>query len=222
MEQFDLWLQSGIDAALDAGKIITQASETFKQVSEKDGNADLVTITDKQVESFLFTKLKSTYPTHKFIGEETNIGTIGQLSDDPTWIIDPVDGTMNFVHEFPFYCVSIGLSYKQEAVVGVIYNPVSKQLWYARQGLGCFKVQFDDLKITIGQGQKLYSKEPVPDKLANALIFTELGSSKQDSHLQPKLEILSKIIRHPVAGRGVRMLGNIINRSSSTTTMHDC
>ena len=210
-EKMDNWLQSAIDAALEAGAIIRQASENYKQISLKESNADLVTITDKQVESYLFTKLKSIYPDHVFVGEESNVGSIGNLSEKPTWIIDPVDGTMNFVHEFPFYCVSIGITLDTKAVIGVIYNPVSQQLWYAKQGSGCYKAHAPpNSKITIGDGVRLQGKEPVPAKLANALILTELGSSKQDEHLNPKLEILSKLVRNPIAGRGVRMIGKIV------------
>ena len=208
MSELDNWLQAAITAALEAGDIIRKASEKNKQVTTKESNADLVTVTDMQVELYLFTKLKNLYPTHVFIGEEMAGGSIGQLGDEPTWIIDPVDGTMNFVHEFPFYCVSIGISVKSEPVVGVIYNPVFEQLWYARKGTGCYKVHAPPTsKIKFGEGNRLISKNPVPDILANALILTELGSSKLDSHLNPKLEILARIVKNPIAGRGVRMLG---------------
>ncbi|GAU29858.1 hypothetical protein TSUD_379480 [Trifolium subterraneum] len=72
---------------------------------------DLVTETDKACEDLIFNHLKELYPTHKFIGEETTaaFGTT-ELTDDPTWIVDPLDGTTNFVHGFPFVCVSIGLT----------------------------------------------------------------------------------------------------------------
>ena len=79
--------------------------ETFKSemsIDTKSNTADLVTATDKKVEKFAFSFIKEKYPSHKFIGEESTSETGEQhtLTDNPTWIIDPVDGTTNFVHRY--------------------------------------------------------------------------------------------------------------------------
>ncbi|RRT69877.1 hypothetical protein B296_00028229 [Ensete ventricosum] len=86
---------------------------------------DLVTETDKACEELIFNHLKKHYPDHEFIGEETSaaFGT-AELTDEPTWIVDPLDGTTNFVHGFPFVCVSIGLAIGKVPTVGVVYNPI--------------------------------------------------------------------------------------------------
>lgn len=60
------------------------------------------------------------------------------MSDDPTWIIDPIDGTLNYVHCFPHTCVVIGIAVKKEMVIGIVYNPVLEQLFTARKGQGAF------------------------------------------------------------------------------------
>lgn len=60
------------------------------------------------------------------------------LTDEPTWIIDPIDGTMNFVHSFPYTCISVGLWVKKEAEVGIVYNPIMEQMFTALKGQGAF------------------------------------------------------------------------------------
>ena len=75
----------------------------------------------------------------RFIGEEsTAAGAKCILTDDPTWIIDPVDGTMNFVHGLPLTAISIALLINKQAVIGIIYNPVLEQLYTAKIGQGAF------------------------------------------------------------------------------------
>jgi fructose-1,6-bisphosphatase/inositol monophosphatase family enzyme len=75
-------------------------------VQQKTAHNDLVTETDKNIESLFHQAIKQKYPDHHFIGEESNNGHI-EFDERPVWIIDPVDGTTNFVHTFPFCCISI-------------------------------------------------------------------------------------------------------------------
>ncbi|TKY72239.1 Inositol monophosphatase 3 [Spatholobus suberectus] len=100
---------------------------------------DLVTETDKACEELIFNHLKQLYPAHKFIGEETTAacGTT-ELTDEPTWIVDPLDGTTNFVHGFPFVCVSIGLTIGKTPTIGVVYNPIINELFTGIRGKGAF------------------------------------------------------------------------------------
>lgn len=80
------------------------------------------------------------YIIYRFIAEETVSSTnhLPELTDDPTWIIDPIDGTTNFVHSFPFTCISIGLAVKKELEIGIVYNPVLEQLFTAKRGRGAY------------------------------------------------------------------------------------
>lgn len=75
----------------------------------------------------------------RFIGEEeSSLGKTIELTDDPTWIIDPIDGTMNFVHGLPHTCIAIALLINKTTEIGVVYNPILEQLFTARKGFGAF------------------------------------------------------------------------------------
>jgi len=74
----------------------------------------------------------------RFIAEESTGKELPELTDAPTWIIDPIDGTANFIHGFPHTCVVIGLAVKKEMVLGIVYNPILEQLFTARKGRGAF------------------------------------------------------------------------------------
>ncbi|CAA0836524.1 Inositol-phosphate phosphatase [Striga hermonthica] len=132
------FLAKAIEAAKSAGQIIRSGFYETKRVEHK-GLVDLVTETDKKCEELIFDFLKKQYPDHKFIGEETTAACgPTELTDEPTWIVDPVDGTTNFVHGYPFVCVSIGLTIERVPIVGVVYNPIMDELYTAIRGKGAF------------------------------------------------------------------------------------
>ncbi|XP_042395095.1 inositol-phosphate phosphatase-like isoform X2 [Zingiber officinale] len=120
----DEFLDVAVDASKIAGEVIREAFYQTKRPEHK-GQVDLVTETDKACEELVFNHLKHSFPNHRFIGEETSaaFGT-DELTAEPTWIIDPIDGTTNFVHGFPFVCISIGLTIEKIPVLGVVYNPI--------------------------------------------------------------------------------------------------
>ncbi|KAA8525695.1 hypothetical protein F0562_007550 [Nyssa sinensis] len=124
---------------------------------------DLVTETDKACEDLIFNHLRQHYPKHKSIGEETTAacGTT-ELTDEPTWIVDPLDGTTNFVHGFPFVCVSIGLTIGKIPKVGVVYNPIMDELFTGIHGKGAF---------LNGKPIKVSSQS----ELVKSLLATEVG-----------------------------------------------
>ncbi|KAF7463118.1 Hypothetical predicted protein [Marmota monax] len=98
-----------VTLARQAGEVICEALKCEMNVMIKSSPADLVTATDQKVEKMLISSIKEKYPSHSFIGEESvAAGEKSILTDNPTWIIDPIDGTTNFVHRFPFVAVSIG------------------------------------------------------------------------------------------------------------------
>ncbi|XP_033339708.1 inositol monophosphatase 1 [Megalopta genalis] len=139
-EELDLCYDFGLKLAAEAGEIIEDAIQGVKNIETKAGDWDLVTQYDKKVEETVINSIAKKFPKHKFIGEETvsSTNSLPELTDEPTWIIDPIDGTTNFVHSFPFTCVSIALSVNKELEIGVVYNPVLKQLFTARKGSGAF------------------------------------------------------------------------------------
>ncbi|CCK68922.1 inositol monophosphate 1-phosphatase INM1 KNAG_0B04880 [Huiozyma naganishii CBS 8797] len=120
------------------GPIIKSKSGTQSNYELKTGTraVDIVTEIDKQLEKLIWDSLVEKYPTFKFIGEESYIKGVTKVTDSPTFIVDPIDGTTNFVHDFPFSCTSIGLTIEKEPVVGVIYNPHLDLLVSASKGNG--------------------------------------------------------------------------------------
>ncbi|XP_022212880.2 inositol monophosphatase ttx-7 [Drosophila obscura] len=102
---------------------------------------DLVTVYDQQIEATLTAGLLKAFPESHIIGEEALAGSLdpqAELTDAPTWIIDPIDGTNNFVRRIPHCCISVGLAINKELVVGIIYNPATNELYSAWKGQGAF------------------------------------------------------------------------------------
>ncbi|KAI1286500.1 Inositol monophosphatase 1 [Halotydeus destructor] len=139
MAELAEWERFGIRIAMEAGQMMSAAYSKAKKVDTKSNDTDLVTETDVAVEQYLFGQIKATYPGHKTIGEESTSAGAGEpLTDLPTWMIDPIDGTMNFVHSNPFTCVSIGVTVKKELVLGIVYSPFLNKLYTAKLGGGAF------------------------------------------------------------------------------------
>ncbi|MBW3467662.1 inositol monophosphatase family protein [Arthrospiribacter ruber] len=129
-------LTKTISTAKSAGSFIRQESKTFdRNKVEAKGLNDLVSYVDKEAEKIIVEKLKNILPEADFIAEE---GTEGQSGKDFTWIIDPLDGTTNFIHGIPVFAVSIGLKYKEDIVLGVVYEINLDECFYASKGNGAF------------------------------------------------------------------------------------
>ena len=129
------FLVFAINTAKTAGKILLNHFGKISSFKQKSTDIDLVTVADTESESFIIKEIQSTYPTHQIITEESDmkIGT-----SDYKWVIDPLDGTTNFVHNLPIFAISIGLQYKQETIAAVVYNPVAKKCFWAEKNNGSF------------------------------------------------------------------------------------
>jgi inositol-phosphate phosphatase/L-galactose 1-phosphate phosphatase len=186
------FLATAVDAAKRAGEIIRSGFYGTKQVEHKS-QVDLVTETDKNCEELIFNFLKSQHPEHKFIGEETTAacGTT-ELTDEPTWIVDPLDGTTNFVHGFPFVCVSIGFTIGRIPAVGVVYNPVMDELFTAIRGKGAF---------LNGKPIKVSSQT----ELVNSLLATGVGTGRDKSTVDASTNRINSLLFQV---RSVRMIGS--------------
>lgn len=139
LNDFTAFLSTAVEAAKLAGEMISKNFHLQDKVVDSKGQVDLVTETDKACEKIIFQRLQQKYPDHQFIGEETSAANgTADLTDAPTWIIDPLDGTTNFVHRFPFVCVSIALTIGKIPTVGVVYNPILGELFTAIRGRGSF------------------------------------------------------------------------------------
>jgi myo-inositol-1(or 4)-monophosphatase len=128
------WLDAAQSAAHRAAAVLESWRFRFK-VREK-GRADLVTEADVASQQAVREELLGRFPDHGFLGEEGDRRPPPGPDSPPTWIVDPLDGTTNYVHDCPMYCVSVGLEVGGELVVGVVYDPRQDEMFAAAKGLG--------------------------------------------------------------------------------------
>jgi myo-inositol-1(or 4)-monophosphatase len=127
-------LENVISVAKSAGAIL---AHEFRHINTFDakGDHDIVTRADYQSEALIMKELQAAYPEYSIITEESpNI----EGTTEYCWYIDPLDGTNNFITGSPYFVVSIGLALRNEIILGVVYNPVSDELFYAEKGKGAF------------------------------------------------------------------------------------
>lgn len=127
-------LNIAISAAKSAGKIINKRIDTSKSVSYK-GIVDLVTDVDRLSEEHIINTITKSFPEHSILSEES--GGISK-EGDYRWIVDPLDGTTNFFHSYPFVSVSIAVEYRGTVIIGVVYDPIKHELFHAIKGKGAF------------------------------------------------------------------------------------
>lgn len=135
-----------INTASKAGEWIMSKLGDFNNLQLKSSVHDLVTEVDKGAEKMIRNLIQTHFPHHEILGEEgvepgpdASRKALEQVSHaEYLWIVDPLDGTTNFVHGFPFFSVSIALAHKGEVIVGVVYNPVHNELYVAEKGKGAY------------------------------------------------------------------------------------
>lgn len=135
-----------INTAAKAGEWIKSKLGDFNKLDLKYSPHDLVTEVDKGSESLIRRLVHTHFPHHAFLGEEgvepgpaASAKALEQMSGaEYLWIVDPVDGTTNFVHGFPFFSVSVALAYRGEVIVGVVYDPCRDELFVAEKGKGAY------------------------------------------------------------------------------------
>jgi myo-inositol-1(or 4)-monophosphatase len=130
-------LNVAIEAAKEAGKFLKHNLGKVKEITVKSGQEkNLVTEIDKKSEELVVSIIRKHFPGHDILAEES--GTEHGKQSEYRWIIDPLDGTTNFTHGLPIFCVSIGLERKGEVIAGVIYDPNLDELFSAEKGRGAF------------------------------------------------------------------------------------
>ena len=142
-------LNTAVKAARRAGNIINRAAQNIDilTVTQKAAN-DYVSEVDREAEAAIIRVISETYPGHSILAEES--GASG--NSEYVWIIDPLDGTTNFLHGFPHYAVSIALSHKGVLSQAVIYDPVRNELFTASRGRGAY---LNDHRMRVGKRSKL-------------------------------------------------------------------
>lgn len=135
-----------VNCASKAGEWVKSRSGGYTQLDIKQSQHDLVTEVDKGCERLIRNLIATHFPDHAFLGEEgvepgpeASAKAVKGIADtDYVWIVDPIDGTTNYVHGFPFYSISIALAYRGQVIVGVIYDPSRDELFLAERGKGAY------------------------------------------------------------------------------------
>ena len=145
-------LNTAIKAARAAGAIINRASLDVDKVQvESKGVNDFVTEVDKHAEAVIIDALLQAYPGHGILAEESG-RALGSQDSEFVWIIDPLDGTTNFIHGLPFYAVSIALAWRGVVQQAVVYDPNRNDLFYASRGRGAF---LNDRRLRVSKRLRL-------------------------------------------------------------------
>jgi myo-inositol-1(or 4)-monophosphatase len=188
-----------VSAAKAAGLLVNTFRGRELTVAYK-GAVNIVTEADRQAERLIVERIRKVYPDHLIIGEEGTGGeewirTAAPFSSsparEPVWFVDPLDGTTNFAHGFPFYCVSIGVEIDGRVAVGVVYDPVRRELFSAIRGKGAFC-----------NGRRLRVSET--EKLDQSLLVTGFAYNIRTS----RRNNLGHFSRFSLCCRGVRRTGS--------------
>lgn len=181
-------LNIAIRAARQAGRVLLRYYERTEQLTIQDkGRNDFVSEVDRAAEQAIVKELRAKYPDHAILAEES--GRCGE--HEFVWIIDPLDGTTNYLHGFPQFAVSIGLQHRDRLALGVIYNPLAEELFTAIRGEGAY---LNDRRLRVANRRSL----------DGALIGTGFPFRDQ-RHLEQFLNMLKAIMRDAA---GIRRPGS--------------
>lgn len=172
-------------AAREAGELLLEGLGKKRRVSSKSGPSDLVTQFDRESQELIVNKIQSSYPNHSILAEEE----LGVEKSSTKWIIDPLDGTTNYIYNYPLFDVSIGVEMEGEVRVGVIHIPVLDETYASIKGSGA---TLNGNSISVSQ----------TDELASSLLSTGFP---YDENLMPKAgKLFSNFLRK---ARGIRRDG---------------
>ncbi len=171
------FLTIAVRAARKAGDYVIRESDKIRSVQSKSQN-DYVTNVDQAAESLIIDTISHSYPNHAFLGEES-----GKTGDgDYQWIIDPIDGTTNFIRKVPHWAISIACQYKGKTEVGVVYDPIREELFTAVKGRGA---QFNGKRIRVSN----------TNGLEHALLATGFPFRNKQK-LMEYMQVFSKLFPH--------------------------
>lgn len=179
------FLQPMQELARDAGALLM--SFFGKVAIEYKGDADLVTQADRSSEKLIVERIRKQWPDHDLLGEE---GSRTETGSDFRWYIDPLDGTTNFAHGYPVFCVSLALEYRGERIAGVIYDPTRQEMFSASRGNGA---QLNGKPVHV-------SSTP---RLVESLMATGFPSHKR--HKNPNIHFYHQIT---LRSHGIRRAGS--------------
>ena len=160
-------LEGAVDAAYAAGKVIRKHYTKKLRIKEKSGNQGLVTNADMEAEQVALKILKKCEPEFALLTEETNSKGVMTRGQKGMWILDPLDGTTNFIHRFPMFCVTIAAQIGPNVEVAVTYHPILDELYTAIRGKGAFM-----------NGKRIHVSRAA--KISNSLLSTGFAYSKRN------------------------------------------
>ena len=176
-------LNIAVRAARRAGDLIVRSLSRLDSIKiDSKGRNDFVTDVDRKAEAEIIATVHRSHPDHAFLGEETGRSGSGEF----VWIIDPLDGTTNFLHGFPHFAVSIALEHRQRLQHAVVYDPMRQELFTASRGEGA---QLEGRKIRVSTQRTL----------EGALLGTGLPFRANDAHIDDYLAML-KVLMATAAG----------------------
>ncbi|SIQ13531.1 myo-inositol-1(or 4)-monophosphatase [Aeromonas sp. RU39B] len=171
-------LNIAVRAARNAGQVIVKAFSQPENIEAmQKGSNDFVTNVDREAEAAIIYTIKKSYPEHSIIGEES--GEVAGSNADYQWIIDPLDGTTNFIKGIPHFCVSIALRVKGRTEQAVVYDPIRDELFTATRGSGA---QLNGYRIRTGKAKDL----------AGTVLATGFPS-KQKHQIEPYLKMFQAL-----------------------------
>ena len=187
-----------IKAAEKASKsIIRDFGEIEKLQVSKKGPNDFVTKTDKHVEKILIEELSKTKKNYSFLTEET--GAIKNKDKENTWIIDPIDGTTNFLHGIPHFAISIALMSREELLSGLIFDPIKDEMFFAEKDKGAFlnnqrlrvsnKNSLDECLFSSNNEGVKFSNLNMRCSGSTSLDLAYVASGRLDGYFQNKINI---------------------------------
>ena len=147
MEDLAKYKKVLIEAVDESARILLENFDTDFEISRKKHYTDLVTEVDKKSEAKIIEVIHSHFPGHNVLSEE--IGNL-DMDSEYVWIADPIDGTVNYAHSVPIFCISIALEIRKEVVLGMVYNPITGERFFSEKGKGAFlgekKIKVSDAK----------------------------------------------------------------------------
>ncbi len=182
-------LNFAIETARDAGRVLLEKFGRIEAVTKK-GDINLVTEADLASEALIIERIRSHYPRHAILAEESGEAVITGGDGEHKWVIDPLDGTTNYAHGYPCFCVNIALEHKGEIVVGVTYDPTRDELFAAEKGGGA-TLNGKPIRVS------------ATDELGNALLVT--GFPYDIKHREEFARHLTELL---LRSRGVRRDGS--------------
>jgi myo-inositol-1(or 4)-monophosphatase len=184
-----------IEIAKIAGNMMRNADPSVDASCEKKNSSDRVTATDKAIEDKVKTTLAERHPNIDFLGEETfKDGQV--LTDRPTFVCDPIDGTLNFIHGFPNVAISLALTLSKRPVVGVVYNPFRGDLFTAIKGKGAYLTRANGNTVSL----PIKPSAEAIESLNDCLVAVEWGSERIGPNWELRTDVAMKLLTSQKAG----------------------